>query len=102
MRKLRFNMSTADSSFGGSVPAIYQRYLVPLIFQPYAVDLAARVRLRGAARVLECSQLAIGVGLRLDSDHDPVCDARHGIPRIGLIRVGAADRAMSELRDSIR
>jgi len=53
-------MSTIDSRFGGSVPAIYQRYLVPLIFQPYAADLAARVSLRGPARILE---IAAGTGV---------------------------------------
>ena len=57
---MRFSMSTTDSGFGGSVPAIYQRYLVPLIFQPYAADLAARVRLRRPARVLE---IAAGTGV---------------------------------------
>jgi len=60
MRKSRFSMSTTDTCFGGSVPAIYQRYLVPLIFQSYAVDLAARVRLRGPAKVLE---IAAGTGV---------------------------------------
>jgi SAM-dependent methyltransferase len=53
-------MSTTDSRFGGSVPAIYQHYLVPLIFQPYAADLAARVRSRGPARILE---IAAGTGV---------------------------------------
>ena len=53
-------MSTSDSCFAGSVPAIYQRYLVPLIFQPYAADLAARVRSPGPARVLE---IAAGTGV---------------------------------------
>jgi SAM-dependent methyltransferase len=53
-------MSMIDRRFGGSVPAIYQRYLVPLIFQPYAADLATRVRSRGPARVLE---IAAGTGV---------------------------------------
>jgi ubiquinone/menaquinone biosynthesis C-methylase UbiE len=53
-------MSATDSRFGGSVPAIYRHYLVPLIFQPYAADLAARVRSRGPARILE---IAAGTGV---------------------------------------
>jgi ubiquinone/menaquinone biosynthesis C-methylase UbiE len=36
-------MSTSDARFTGSVPAIYEQYLFPLLFAPYAEDLAARV-----------------------------------------------------------
>jgi SAM-dependent methyltransferase len=53
-------MSLADAKFGGSIPQIYEHYLVPLIFQPYADDLAARVARRGPARVLE---IAAGTGV---------------------------------------
>ena len=38
--------SNTDKVFAGSVPKIYEEYLVPLIFEPYAVDLAQRL-LRG-------------------------------------------------------
>ena len=34
--------SANDKVFAGSIPAIYEKYLVPLIFEPYARDLAAR------------------------------------------------------------
>ncbi len=33
----------AVPSFSGSIPEIYDKYLVPLIFEPYAIDLAQRV-----------------------------------------------------------
>jgi hypothetical protein len=38
-------MSTTDSdkAFRGSIPELYETYLVPPIFEPYAVDLAARL-----------------------------------------------------------
>lgn len=36
-------MTTDDHVFAGSIPEIYDRLLVPLIFDPYARDLAARV-----------------------------------------------------------
>jgi ubiquinone/menaquinone biosynthesis C-methylase UbiE len=36
-------MTTSDASFAGSVPALYERYLVPLLFTPYAEDLAKRL-----------------------------------------------------------
>ena len=36
-------MSSADKVFAGSVPQIYQQLMVPLIFAPYARDLASRI-----------------------------------------------------------
>ena len=49
-----------DRVFAGSIPVIYERYLVPLIFEPYAVDMAQRVAARKPARVLE---IAAGTGV---------------------------------------
>jgi ubiquinone/menaquinone biosynthesis C-methylase UbiE len=55
-------MSTPDSDkvFAGSVPKIYETYLVPLIFQPYAHDLAKRLAAKPVKRVLE---IAAGTGV---------------------------------------
>jgi ubiquinone/menaquinone biosynthesis C-methylase UbiE len=36
-------MVAADRLFAGSIPEVYDRFLVPLIFEPYARDLAERV-----------------------------------------------------------
>ena len=36
-------MSATDKLFGGSIPEIYERLLVPLLFETYANDLAERV-----------------------------------------------------------
>ena len=36
----------ADAVFAGSVPELYDTYMVPLIFAPYAADLASRLRPR--------------------------------------------------------
>jgi ubiquinone/menaquinone biosynthesis C-methylase UbiE len=36
-------MAASDKLFAGSIPEIYDRLLVPLIFEPYARDLAERV-----------------------------------------------------------
>jgi len=36
----------ADKGFAGSIPELYDTHLVPLIFEPYATDLAARLALR--------------------------------------------------------
>jgi SAM-dependent methyltransferase len=51
-------MSSPDAVFSGSIPEIYDRLMVPLIFQPYALDLAGR--LAAARDVLE---LAAGTGV---------------------------------------
>lgn len=53
-------MSGADKAFTGSIPKIYEQYLVPLIFEDYARDLAARVAARSPKRVLE---IACGTGV---------------------------------------
>jgi ubiquinone/menaquinone biosynthesis C-methylase UbiE len=53
-------MAETDKIFAGSIPEFYDRYLVPLIFEPYALDLAARVAARGPNRVLE---IAAGTGV---------------------------------------
>ncbi|MHB8534748.1 MAG: class I SAM-dependent methyltransferase [Sulfuricaulis sp.] len=49
-----------DKVFAGSVPALYESHLVPLIFDSYAADLARRVALRSVSRVLE---IAAGTGV---------------------------------------
>jgi SAM-dependent methyltransferase len=49
-----------DKSFHGSIPALYEQYLVPLIFEPYAMDLANRVASRPTTRILE---VAAGTGV---------------------------------------
>src|SRR5262245_36853861 len=49
-----------DTLFGGSIPQLYEKYLVPLIFEPYAADLAARLASRSVTRVLE---VAAGPGI---------------------------------------
>ncbi len=46
-------MELADRGFTGSIPQLYERYMAPLIFQPYALDLAARAAALRPTRVLE-------------------------------------------------
>jgi ubiquinone/menaquinone biosynthesis C-methylase UbiE len=53
-------MNETDKVFAGSIPKLYDEYLVPLIFQPYATDLAGRVTARSPRRVLE---IAAGTGV---------------------------------------
>lgn len=51
---------TSDASFTADVATFYESTLVPLIFQPYAHDLAARVQALRPASVLE---VACGTGV---------------------------------------
>jgi ubiquinone/menaquinone biosynthesis C-methylase UbiE len=46
-------MPESDKVFAGSIPENYDHYMVPLIFQPYAEDIARRVAARSPKRVLE-------------------------------------------------
>lgn len=46
-------MSETDKVFAGSIPDIYDEFLVPLIFEPYAADMAARVAAFAPGSVLE-------------------------------------------------
>jgi SAM-dependent methyltransferase len=54
------NSVDADKVFAGSIPKLYDTYLVPLIFEPYAADLANRLGSRSLSRVLE---IAAGTGV---------------------------------------
>jgi len=53
-------MAATDKLFAGSIPELYDRVLVPLIFEPYAHDLAERVAKVGPRDVLET---AAGTGV---------------------------------------
>lgn len=53
-------MQNVDKVFTGSIPQLYESHMVPLIFEPYAADLAARLRPRPLTRVLE---IAAGTGV---------------------------------------
>jgi SAM-dependent methyltransferase len=50
----------ADTVFAHSIPQLYETHLVPLLFEPYAADLAERLVPRSLARVLE---VAAGTGV---------------------------------------
>ena len=53
--------SDTDKVFTGSIPNLYETYLVPLIFEPYAADLVNRLASRRSlTRVLE---IAAGTGV---------------------------------------
>ena len=51
---------SSDKVFAGSVPENYDTYLVPLIFEPYAADVAKRLSSRSLTSILE---IAAGTGV---------------------------------------
>lgn len=82
-----------DAKFAGSIPVIYERYMVPLLFEPYALDLAARLAdLREGTLV----EIAAGTGAvtRVLSAALPgvriiATDLNEGMARLGASRVNA-------------
>ncbi|MFY9685672.1 MAG: methyltransferase domain-containing protein [Pseudolabrys sp.] len=53
-------VATVDKVFAGSIPELYERFLVPLIFESYALDLAGRLAKTNPRAVLET---AAGTGV---------------------------------------
>src|ERR1043165_5782341 len=53
-------MLEADKLFAGSIPENYDSYMVPLIFEPYAADMARRAAALSPKAVLE---IAAGSGV---------------------------------------
>ena len=53
-------MESVDKAFTGSIPQLYEQYLVPLIFEPFADDIVSRLAAHPLTRVLE---IAAGTGV---------------------------------------
>ena len=66
-------MTATDTVFAGSIPAIYDRYMVPLLFQPYASLVAERARDLQPARILET---AAGTGVLTSLLHEALPDSK--------------------------
>jgi ubiquinone/menaquinone biosynthesis C-methylase UbiE len=73
-----------DKVFAGSIPDIYDQFLVPLIFDPYAADLSQRLATFAPKRVLE---IAAGTG---------------ALTRAMVARVADADIVATDLNQPIR
>lgn len=65
-------MKEGDKVFAGSIPALYEQYLVPMIFAPYAADLAHRLVDLKPRRILE---IAAGTGVVTRAMADALPDA---------------------------
>jgi ubiquinone/menaquinone biosynthesis C-methylase UbiE len=62
----------ADTVFAGSIPAIYDSHMVPLLFRPYARLIAERAKTLHPARILET---AAGTGVVTEELHAALPDA---------------------------
>lgn len=65
-------MAKTDTLFTGSIPANYDRYMVPLLFRPYAEVAAQRAREFHPRRILET---AAGTGIVTEELHRAIPDA---------------------------
>ncbi|MEO5773831.1 MAG: methyltransferase domain-containing protein [Sphingomicrobium sp.] len=59
-------MSSSDTAFAGSIPALYDSNLGPLLFEPYAQEVARRAALLSPKRILET---AAGTGILTQALH---------------------------------
>ena len=65
-------VTLSDSIFSGSIAALYDRFLVPMLFRPYAEDLAQRVAAAKPAAILET---AAGTGIVTEAISHAVPDS---------------------------
>lgn len=66
-------MTNTDTVFTGSIPAIYDQYMVPLIFEPYALLVAERAAIFRPNHILET---AAGTGVVTEALHRAIPEAR--------------------------
>lgn len=59
-------MNSTDTVFAGSIPSTYDRFMVPLLFRPYAELVAERARMLQPTRILET---AAGTGVVTEALH---------------------------------
>ena len=93
-------MASIDVRFSGSVPANYERYMVPLLFRPYAEVLARRAAEFRPSRILET---AAGTGVVTDAlaaalpDAEIVAtDLNQAMLDVAVTRVGSASVSFSQ------
>ena len=66
-------MPSTDTVFAGSIPELYDRFLGPLLFQPFAAEVAARVSRWKPEHILET---ASGTGIVTEAVHNAAPSAR--------------------------
>ena len=66
-------MLETDKLFAGSIPENYDRYMVPLIFEPYAADIAQRAEALSPSSILETT--AGSAPPKAGASCDSACDS---------------------------
>jgi ubiquinone/menaquinone biosynthesis C-methylase UbiE len=90
---------TADAAFSGSIPELYHRHLGPLLFRPYALDLAARIAASSARDLLET---AAGTGIVTQMIIETVPDAKIIATDLNQAMLDVAEREIASPRLSFR
>lgn len=102
----------SDRVFAGSIPELYEAYMVPLIFAPYAEDLARRAAALRPARVLETAagtgvvtraltrRLEAGVDLLATDLNAPMLERAQAIGTAQPVRWQVADAQQLLLADA--
>jgi SAM-dependent methyltransferase len=65
-------MGASDVAFAGSIPGLYDRYLGPMVFEPYAAVMSERAKAMRPERILET---AAGTGIVTAALHAALPDA---------------------------
>lgn len=66
-------MASTDLAFTGSVPQTYDRYMGPLLFRPFAIEVARRAQTLSPGRILET---AAGTGIVTEALADALPEAQ--------------------------
>ena len=65
-------MTATDTVFAGSIPRLYDRYMVPMLFAPYAQEMARRAKAIAPSSILET---AAGTGVVTQALHEALHEA---------------------------
>lgn len=82
-------MQSSDTLFVGSIPEVYERCLGPLLFKPFATDLASRARALGGARLIEIAA-GTGIATRAIAQALPSAQIEATDLNEAMVRIGAA------------
>ena len=99
-------MNEVDKSFAGSIPKLYDDYLVPLIFQVYASDLAGRAAALSPKAILEIASGSGVVARALapqltDDSRYVVTDLNQPMLDLAADRQGPDDRIVWQQADAL-
>jgi ubiquinone/menaquinone biosynthesis C-methylase UbiE len=92
-------MTSTDTAFSGSIPALYDRFLGPFLFEPYAVDLAGRAAALEPRRILET---AAGTGIVTEALVAALPEAELAATDLNQAMLDVAARRVTSPRVSFR